>query len=155
MLLNEKDKETLVTDLLNKGLTARDIAREAHVSFTDIKRIRAKLTGDSDDTQYRKKESPSIPSQAFKLFLEGKSLVDVAIAFDIQTEQVLRVYKDYLTLQRTSKFVSILDRHRDSIPTFLEWFQHIERRNVKPEDFTVALECAKDLKSLQQKKEEP
>jgi hypothetical protein len=120
MLQNEKGKESLVTDLLNKGHTAREVAKQAHVSFTDIRRIRDKITGDSDrDGDDEEKKPLSSPSRAFKLFLDGKSLVDVAIALDIPTEQVLRVYKDYLTLQKTSKFVSILTRHRDSIPTFL------------------------------------
>src|SRR5215203_1386003 len=117
MLLNEKDKESVVTDLLNRGHTAREVAKAAHVSFSDIRRIRTKMTGDSPKDNDERKKSLSISSQAFKLFLEGKSLVNAAIALDTPTEQVLRVYRDYLTLQRMSKFVSILDRHRDSIPT--------------------------------------
>ena len=55
MLLSEKEKEALVVDLLNKGQTAREIAKQAHISFTDIKKIRMKLTGEvNEDTKKRK-----------------------------------------------------------------------------------------------------
>lgn len=144
----------MVTDLLNKGHTARKVAKQAHVSFTDIMRIRAKLTDNSTRDRDKKEKKPmSLPSQAFNLFLEDKSLVDVTIALDVPSEQVLKFHKDCLNLQQTSKFVSILSRHRDSIPSFLAWFEHIEKRGVKPEDFTVALKCAKDLQTLQKEKE--
>jgi hypothetical protein len=38
MLLNEKEKETPVIELLNKGLPVRETAKQALVSFTYIKK---------------------------------------------------------------------------------------------------------------------
>ncbi len=40
MILNGQDKEALVIDLLNKGHTAREIAKQAHVSFTYTVKIK-------------------------------------------------------------------------------------------------------------------
>jgi hypothetical protein len=37
MMLNEKEKEALLIELLNKGLPSREIAKQAHVSFTYLK----------------------------------------------------------------------------------------------------------------------
>jgi hypothetical protein len=52
----------------------REIAKQAHATSTDLNKIRMKLTGEiNEDPQ--KKKSLSIPSQAFELFLEGKSIV--------------------------------------------------------------------------------
>ena len=150
MLLNEKEKEALVIELLNKGLTTREIAKQAHVSFTEIKKIRNKITGEVNEDN----KQLSLSSQAFKLFLGGKSLVEVAISLDIQTEQVIKIYKDYLTLQKTSKFVSILNKHGDSIPSFLTWFDYIEKNNVKPDDIVQAMDYIKNMPSLQQQKED-
>ena len=92
MILNEQDKEALVIDLLNQGNTARQIAKVAHVSFSYIKKIRMKLAGEVDEEQkeVEMKKPLSIPSHAFKLFLEGKSLVKVAIELDLPTDQVLK-----------------------------------------------------------------
>ena len=48
MPLNEREKETLVIELLNKGLTAREFAKLAHASFTNIRKTRMTLTGEVD-----------------------------------------------------------------------------------------------------------
>jgi hypothetical protein len=150
MLLSEKEKEALVIEMLNKGLTSMEIAKRAHVSFTYIKRIRAKITGEVNEDN----KPLSLSSQAFKLFLGGKSLVGVAISLDIQREQVIKIYKDYLTLQKTSKFVSILDKHGDTIPVFLAWLDCIEKNNVKPGDIAQAIECIKNMQSMQQQRKD-
>ncbi len=49
MILNRQQKENLVIDLLNQGISVPQIAKQAHVSFTDIKRIRQKATGDDKE----------------------------------------------------------------------------------------------------------
>jgi hypothetical protein len=148
MILNEQDKEALVLDLLNKRYTARQIAKQAHISFTDIARIKRKATGELMEDN--KEKIKSMASQSFRMFLENKSLVDVAIALDIPTEQVISIYKDYLTLQRMSKIVSILNKHRGSIPAFLTWFEYIEKNKVKVKDITKAIDYIKDMQLLQQ-----
>ncbi len=46
MILNKTEKESLVIDLINKGLNVQQISKHAHVSFTDIARIKRKVTGE-------------------------------------------------------------------------------------------------------------
>ncbi len=136
MILNEHYKEALVIDLLNKGHTTREIAKQARVSFTDIKKITRKLTGEC--VVDNKEKAKSVASQSFRMFLENKSLVDVAISPDIPTERVISIYKDNLTLQRMSKIVSISNKHRGSIPAFVTWIECIEKNNVKVKDIANA-----------------
>ena len=150
MALNVKEKEALVIDLLKKGHTARKIAKLANVSNTTIKKIRDKLTGVVNGDN----KPLSLSSEGFKLFLGGKSLVEVAISLDIPTEQVIKFYKYYLTLQNASKFVSILNKNGDSIPAFLTWFDYIEKNNVKPDDIVHAIDYIKNMPSMQQQKED-
>ncbi len=92
-ILNRQQKENLVIDLLNQGVSVPQIAKQAHVSFSEIKKIRMKTTGEVSEVQkeVQKKKPLSIPSQAFKLFLEGKSIVQVAIVLDLPTDQVLKI----------------------------------------------------------------
>ena len=151
MILDEQDKEAFVIDLLNKGHMAREIAKQAHISFTDITKIRIRVTGGYVGDN--KEKAKSMASQSFRMFLENKSLVDVAIALDIPTEQVISIYKDYLTLQRMSKVVSILSKHIKNIPAFITWFEYIEKNNVKVKDITNAIGYIKDMQSLQQQTE--
>jgi hypothetical protein len=64
MLLNEKEKEAPVIELLNKGLPVRETAKQALVSFTYIKKIKMKLTGKVNEDN----RPLSLSSQAFKRF---------------------------------------------------------------------------------------
>jgi hypothetical protein len=151
MALSEKEKEMLVADLTNKGLSARENAKQAHVSFTYIKKIRMKLTGKVNEDY----KPLSLSSESFKLFLGGKSLVEVAISLDIQREQVIKIYKDYLTLQKTSKVVAILNKHGDTISAFLTWFNYIKKKKnkVKPDDIVQAMDYIKNIPSMQEQNE--
>ncbi len=109
-----------------------------------------KLTGEVNEDN----KPLSLSSQAFKMFLDGKSLVEVAISLDIQTEQVIKIYKDYLMLQKMSRIVAILNKHEGSIPAFLTWFDYIEKNNVKPDDIVHAIDYLKNMPSMQQQKED-
>ena len=86
-----------------------------------------------------KEEELSVSSQAFKLFLEGKFHVDVAIELDIPTQQVLQLHSEYLTLQNRRDIVSILQKYRSSIPAFLKWFNYLEYHETKTKDMVLAI----------------
>ena len=55
MLLSEKDKEALVIDMLNKYHSVREITKQTHASYTNIKNIRNELTGAVNEEPQRKK----------------------------------------------------------------------------------------------------
>ena len=77
MLPNEKDKEALIIDLLNKGYKTREIVKLAHVSNTTVIKIRAKQPAKIDEEQQQgdqKKKPLSVSSQAFNLFLGASPL---------------------------------------------------------------------------------
>ena len=80
-ILSSQEKESLVVDLLGKNYTLREIAKKAHVSFSFVSKVRKRMTGE-EGVIIEEGQSPkqlSITAQAFQLFLEKKSLVDVAI----------------------------------------------------------------------------
>src|ERR671918_1143843 len=73
--LTRKEKEKLVIDLYKRGLTYAQIAKEVHVSLRDIAPILNK-TGEY--------QSLSNSSQAYKMFEEGSSPIQVAIALNLR-----------------------------------------------------------------------
>ena len=154
MILNEQDKEALVIDLLNQGNTARQIAKVAHVSFSYIKKIRMKLAGEVDEEQkeVEMKKPLSIPSHAFKLFLEGKSLVKVAIELDLPTDQVLKVHSDYLVLQNMERASRILTENKKNLDSYLCLFDFVDGSNIKMTDFNHAVHLARDISNLKREK---
>ena len=118
----------MVTKLLYEGLRFRDIAKQAHVSLSDISKIKRKLTGEEIE-----KEKPllSIPSQAFKLFKEGKSLIDVKIILDLSKDDVIQNYLDYLTLKNMGKVAFILQEYKNDLSAILRFFNYLKKNNIK------------------------
>ena len=59
-------------------------------------------------------------SKAFKLFKESKNLVDVAITLNIETDEVLGMYSDYLRLLNLQKLMTIYKEMGDEHFSLLE-----------------------------------
>jgi DNA-binding NarL/FixJ family response regulator len=76
MLLTNKEKKDLAIKLIKQGCTQRDIAKQTHLSFKTISKIRTQLESCIDE---KNKKQLTILSQAFMLFEENKSLVQIAI----------------------------------------------------------------------------
>ncbi len=154
MILNRQQKEALVIDLLNQGISVPQIAKQAHVSFSDIKKIRMKSTGEvSEEQQGGQKIKPlSIPSQAFKLFLDGKSVVKVAIELDLTTDQVLKIHSDYLILQNMERVSRILTENRKNLDAYLVLFDFVNGNNIKMNDLNQAVHLARNISNLRKEK---
>ena len=155
MILNRQQKENLVIDLLNQGISVPQIAKQAHVSFSDIKKIRMKSTGEVSEEQQQedqKKKPLSIPSQAFKLFLEGKSIVKVAIELDLPTDQVLKIHSDYLILQNMERASRVLTENRKNLGAYLSLFDFLNENNIKVKDWSKAVALAQNLSNLKSEK---
>jgi predicted transcriptional regulator len=150
MLLDQKDKEALVIDMLNKGHSAREIAKQAHASFTDIKKIRNKLTGEVNEEPQKK--TISVSSKAFKLFLAGKSIVQVAIGLDLPTDQVLKIHSDYLVLRNMGRASQMLMENRKNLDAYLKILEYIDGNGIKVKDLNHAVDLAQNIDSLKKEK---
>ena len=106
VILTRQQKESLVIKLAEEGKTTRYITEKAHVSLKDIGTMLRRYAGEEDESPYREK-GLSTCSRAFKLFKEGKSLVDTAFTLDIDTDRTMGLYNDYLKLLNLQKLMSI------------------------------------------------
>ena len=141
-----KDKENLVIDLLNKGYKTREISKMAHVSNTTIKKIGTKVTGEvNEEKDDQKKKSLSVSSQAFKLFLDGKSEVQVAIGPDLPTEQILKMHSDYLTLQNRQDVVSILSENGNKPSELLELLHYLRENRISLNEVKEIVDIRRDI----------
>jgi DNA-binding CsgD family transcriptional regulator len=91
MVLTREEKERFVLDLYNQGKSTREIAEEARMSFRDIGAILNKAK-EEKETSKEQAEKVSQSTQAYKLFSEGKSPVQVAIALNLQEPEVAKFY---------------------------------------------------------------
>ena len=132
----------------NKGLTSREIAKQQHVSFSYIKKVRAKITGDVDE----KKNPLSVPSKAFRLFLKGRFIVQVAIGLDLPTYQALKIHSDYLALQNRQDVISILFENRNNPTELLKLVRYFRENQLGLKDVKEAVDIKKNIKNRKSEK---
>jgi DNA-binding CsgD family transcriptional regulator len=94
MVLTREEKERLVLDLYNQGKSTREIVEEARMSFRDIGAILNKAIEEKEASK-EQADKISKSTQTYKLFSEGKSPVQVAIALNIREPEVARFYVEY------------------------------------------------------------
>ena len=127
VILTRKEKEKLVIQLASQGKTTRQIAQIAHVSFKDIGIIIRRFTG--EETEYQNKDL-SITSKAFQMFKENKSRVDVAIALNLEADDVVTLYEDYLKLLNFDRLISIYKDLGDGIYLLDYLFHHMKCEGI-------------------------
>ena len=108
--LTRQDREALVVELDRQGKTYREIAKEARMSPRDIRQILKK--GNLEQTS-------SVPSQAYKLFSEDKTPLQVAIALNLRESEVRLYYTEYLRLAKLSNLHLVYSQIKDNIGYFV------------------------------------
>jgi len=150
MLPNEKDKQNLVIDLLKKGHKTREIVKLAHVSNTTVTKIRAKLTAQAKEEQEQqgdqRKKPLSVSSQAFNLFEEGKSVVQVTTGLDLTTDEILKIHSDYLTLQNRQDVVSMLLENGNKPTELLELLRYLRENHLALKEVKEIVDIKRDIK---------
>jgi len=91
-MLTRQEKERLVLDLYSQNKTYREIAKEVRICPRDIGIILKKASGEKEEKQDRKQSLLSPSSQAYKLFSEGKTPIEVAIALDLGESETTKYY---------------------------------------------------------------
>ena len=91
------------------------------MSFRDIAAIinKAKLQAERERGYTTDEEPKSPESQAFKLFSEGKSPVEVAIRLDLAADRVRAIYRDYWELTGRYKLAQIYEEARYNLSNLL------------------------------------
>ena len=60
-MLTRQEKERLVIDLYNQGMTIREISKEVRMSFRDIGAILKKASGEKEEKQEKEQSSLFLP----------------------------------------------------------------------------------------------
>ena len=119
MLLTRQEKEKLVLDLYyNQNKSYHQIAKEARISPRDIKAILEKPVKEME-----LKQSMSLSSQAYKLFSEGKSPLQVAIVLNLRDAQVTELYKEYWNLKNLHDLNQVYEEIKDDIYSFAKLYK--------------------------------
>jgi hypothetical protein len=133
-MLTRLEREQAVVGLYNQGKTIRDIAKELRMSFRDIgavlrkeekekererKQLDNKTTSTDSDNNLR---DLSLSAQAYQLFLQAKTPIEVAIKLDLKESQVSKYYREYWKLKGLHKLTLAYEEIRDDIKYFLRLY---------------------------------
>jgi hypothetical protein len=132
-MLTRQEKERLVIELYNQGKTIRDIAREVRMSFRDIGLILKKASGEKEEKQDKKQSLLSPSSQAYKLFSEGKTPIEVAISLDLTESETTRFYEEYLDLEQLHDLKMVYDEIGSDIVHFLQLYRLSKKERMNPQ----------------------
>jgi hypothetical protein len=131
MSLTRQERERAVLDLYhNQGKSVREIAKEARMSFRDIGAILNKADEDKKVEQGQHQDGAGIDQrqlstaiQAYKLFSEGKTPIEVAVALNARESEISRFYKEYLKLNQMQDLNVVYHELRGDIIPFLRLYK--------------------------------
>ncbi len=150
--MNREEREEYVVQLYKENNSIREIARLVHMSFRDIGVIinKAKLQAERERGYTTDEEPKSSESRAFKMFSEGKSPIEVAIAPD---DRVRAIYREYWELTGRYKLAQIYDEGRYNLSNLLRLHKIVNGLGMNEQDIHKVLELAKydELQNLQWK----
>ena len=112
MALTFIEKKDLAIKLIEQEVSQKEIAKQSHLSFSSIAKIRRKFEGDTSEKNSKIK---SIQAQAFILFEKNKTSVQVAIKLDLAYEEVLRLHSNYLNFHYIHVVDSLLKENKENL----------------------------------------
>jgi hypothetical protein len=134
-ILTRQERERLVLDLYNQGKTYREISKEARISPRDIgvilnKIIGGKTEGLKEDNngaeksqQEEEQQQLSISAQAYKLFSEDKTPLEVAIALNLSESEATKFCREYWKLKQLHNLSVVYEEIKDDIASFLKLYK--------------------------------
>jgi transposase len=161
MSMTRQERQKLVLDLYyNQGKNIREIAQEARMSFRDIGSILNKAdevreqdnNNNNNDIRNKKRqqqereqqEQLSLSTQAYKLFSEGKSPIQVAVALNLKESEITRFYKEYIKLNQMRDLNIAYDELRGNITPFLKLYRSARATGMSEEHVVNLLRTAND-----------
>ena len=151
--MNKFEKEKRVIELHKQGKTIRQIAPEVHKNFSDISKIiktyerKAKRKVRNQSSQPKK---PSLSTQSFILYKEGKQIDDVKILLDIPFNLASRYWAQYLKSIRMFESFEFYREYSYDIPSLLSINNFIKRNNMSGKDIASVLRTANNVNNLNQ-----
>ena len=121
MISTREEKEKLVLDLYNEAKSTREIAQIVHMSFRDIGRI---VDKEENEKEAKKKHAQQTfaSTQAYNLFLQGKTPVQVAIELNIREPEATQYYKEYWKLKQLHSLNWVYEQVKDDIRYFVKLY---------------------------------
>ncbi|HET6799666.1 MAG TPA: hypothetical protein VFH25_03810, partial [Nitrososphaeraceae archaeon] len=165
-ILTRQERERLVLDLYNQGKTYREIAKEARISPRDIgvilnKVMEEKTTegakaerqqDDNNDAANNQEQQLSLSTQAYKLFSDRKTPLEVAIALNLRESEATKFYKEYWKLKQLHNLNMVYEELKGDIEPFLKLYKLAKRKGMAIKQVVNLLEMSNnDLPAIEER----
>ena len=131
--MDRKQKEDLVTALLEKGETYREITKQAGVSPNTVKAVANKMGLD---------QNTSVSSRALELYVKQKTPLQVAIELDIKAEDAMHLYHQYFMLLGITEFTKAYLQVKDNPWPFVDLVKLTQNSRMKDGEVVELLKIA-------------
>jgi hypothetical protein len=164
-ILTRQERERLVVDLYyNQGKTYREISKVARISPRDIgvilnKVIEEKKTKGLEEEQdninsknhnQENEQRLSLSAQAYKLFSDRKTPLEVAIALNLRESEATKYYKEYWKLKQQHNLNVVYEELKGDIDPFLRLYRLSKAKGMGVQQVVNLLEIANtDLPDIQ------
>jgi DNA-binding CsgD family transcriptional regulator len=142
LTISEERKRRVIDLYYNQGKTTREIAKIERMSIRDISAILKQE--ESKRQKYKdQQQQEEVSSKAYKLFSEGKTLVQVAIILNLREPEVTKLCKEYCKLNRRD-ILNLIDKETNGkLSSFLKLYkQLIKEKGMSVDQVVNAVEIA-------------
>ena len=138
-ILTRQERERLVLELYyNQGKTYREISKVARISPRDIgvilnkvhkektkesKEEGIKQQDDAEENHEQEQQHLSLAVQAYKLFSESKTPLEVAIALNLRESEATKFYREYWRLKQLHNLKMAYEELKGDIEPFLKLYR--------------------------------
>jgi hypothetical protein len=140
-ILTRQERERLVRDLYNQGKIYREISREARISPRDIgvilnKAVEEKAQGLKEqdgaekNREHEEQQHLSLAAQAYKLFSDRKTPLEVAIALNLRESEATKYYREYWKLKQLHNLNMAYEELRGDIEHLLKLYKLAKRKGM-------------------------
>jgi hypothetical protein len=119
--LTRKERESLVIDLLNKCTPIREIASRSGLSFREIGAIKKKEMTEKEAKEGQARQAFA-STQAYDLFLQSMTPVQMAIALNIREPEATQYYKEYWKLRQLHSLNWVYEQVKENIGYFVSLY---------------------------------
>lgn len=147
--MNKTQKEALCALLLMQDANYRTIQKKVHLSFSDIKKIQDKISG--EDQNYQKNKKLSNSTKAIVLFSKGKSPLEITIQLDMDPKEVENAYKGFLMLNALNPISKIINDKE--IQKFSNFYELCKKNQIDNATISYILNHKKNTSQLRYESE--
>jgi hypothetical protein len=145
-ILTRQERERLVQELYNQGKTYREISKVARISPRDIGIILNKVIEEKtkeskeegikqqhdtkNQNQEQQQQHLSLSAQAYKLFSDRKTPLEVTIALNLGESEATKFYKEYWKLKQLHNLNMVYEETKGDIVPFLKLYKLAKRKGI-------------------------